>query len=112
MSRNVAYLVGHLTDHQYIDLVRVLVGLQPLYAAKPDRQQGSGYESLEALSRAASPGCRRCGGAGYFDSWCTGEICSCTGLQRARRNPGGRKQGTGDNGFSYRGPSRRLTIGD
>lgn len=81
MTRNAATHVGHLTDQQYVDLVRHIVGLRPLYAPQWKRAPASGgYELAEMLLRAADSSCTRCGGSGQYDGWETGMRCPCTGL--------------------------------
>lgn len=82
----------HLTDQQFVDMVRVLLGKRPLFAAWNDeRSVSGGYERLQRLRDAATPDCARCGGSGYFDGWLLDETCPCTRLKT--RNRGGRPSG-------------------
>jgi tRNA(Ile2) C34 agmatinyltransferase TiaS len=89
--------LSDLTNMQFVDVVRVCIGLRPLYAAggrvNNDKQSCGQYRSLEKLSRAADPTCARCGGSGYYDGENLEMRCPCTGLvprQRAmRRHTGG-----------------------
>lgn len=92
-----------LSNSQLVDLVRVGMGLDPLYAAT-----GSGsiepcgsYANLERLRRLARPDCARCSGSGYYNGEYLDMYCPCTGLDPRGRAPG-LKPGTGNNAFAYR----------
>lgn len=81
-----------LTNSQFVDFVRALVGLKPLYHAGERPESAASYVRLEALRRAASPDCDRCGGSGYYDGERLDMRCLCTGLpQRERPAPGPRR---------------------
>lgn len=77
-----------LTNSQFVDFVRALVGLKPLYHT-PRPESAASYVRLETLRRAADPDCDRCGGSGYFDGERLDMRCPCTGLpQREQRSRG------------------------
>ena len=82
-----------LTNSEFVDVVRVRIGLLPIVAAV----QATGYSHpddsyvrAEALARASDPNCQHCGGYGYYDGWRLDLRCSCTGLEqrRSRANRG------------------------
>lgn len=99
-----------LTTSQFVDLVRSLIGLRPLYAPSPSKHmslQACGqYLSLELLARRARPDCDRCGGSGYFDGDQSDMRCECTGAPQ-RAQPRGRAPGTGNRSFGYGSAYRR-----
>lgn len=84
----------HLTDHQFVDMVRAILGMRPLFAAwNEPRSAYGGYERLQRLMVAADPDCKRCGGSGYYNAWANDETCPCTGLITPRR--GGKRSSAG-----------------
>lgn len=96
-------LLDSLSNHQFVDLVRVGMGLDPLYA---NTVVGSvdacgSYLNLERVRRLANPDCDRCGGSGYFDGEYLEMYCGCTGL-RPRGRVSGKSPGTGDDSFVYK----------
>ena len=74
-------------EQQFINAVREMIGLGPLYGVEKDNEiRSHGYWRLEALRRLASPECKVCGGCGYADDGERFENpCACTGRVYAKR---------------------------
>lgn len=80
-------------DQRFVDVIRVAIGLVPLYSAfEKESQSSHGYEYYECLLRLASKDCKRCGGFGYCASDSPGgEMpCPCTGAVRGKGGRGRR----------------------
>lgn len=74
-----------LTDAEFVNWVRVKLGLNPIPRTSGARPTGElfdlGYLRLERFRRLADPDCKTCGGSGYYDSWSLDLQCACTRRQ-------------------------------
>lgn len=73
-------------DQYFVNAVRAVMGLGPLYGVDEYNQTRSfGYWGYEELCQLAKPDCSSCGGSGYVFRDEREQPCACTGRVYAKR---------------------------